>query len=95
MFAYVGINRLAGRGDENIASGDALTTLMTRMCEVRDELTRVTGTKSDPTCTQIQLACYEGGGKRLKRHRDSYPGGPPRRLTAILYLNVGWNTEHG
>ena len=29
------------------------------------------------------------------RHRDAFPGGDNRRVTAILYLNPDWQPEHG
>jgi SM-20-related protein len=49
---------------------------------------------------ELQLALYPGGGARYARHRDalagvSPPGRPPRRLTAIYYLNDGWEPSHG
>jgi len=44
--------------------------------------------------TQIQLACYDGGGTRYVRHVDSVAGGPQRRLTAIFYPNAEWKREH-
>jgi SM-20-related protein len=49
---------------------------------------------------ELQLALYPGGGARYARHRDALagvapPGRPPRRLTAIYYLNDGWEPSHG
>ena len=43
-----------------------------------------------------QLALYEAGG-RYVRHLDVRRGGggPVRRLTAIVYLNEGWQAEWG
>jgi SM-20-related protein len=43
-----------------------------------------------------QLAHYPGGGARYVRHRDAFAGaGANRRLTAITYLNPGWEPAHG
>ncbi|CAK9075860.1 unnamed protein product [Durusdinium trenchii] len=44
------------------------------------------------------LARYPGAGARYARHRDAlHQGerGTARRLTAVYYLNSGWETEHG
>jgi SM-20-related protein len=45
----------------------------------------------------VQLALYPGQGARYVRHRDAFAGarGPNRRLTAITYLNPGWEPAHG
>ncbi|MCI0570350.1 MAG: 2OG-Fe(II) oxygenase [Myxococcaceae bacterium] len=45
----------------------------------------------------LQLALYPGGGARYVRHRDTFAEGPGpnRRLTAITYLNEGWEPAHG
>lgn len=43
----------------------------------------------------VQLAYYEGGAKYV-RHRDAFAGSnESRRLTAITYLNPGWQLAHG
>jgi SM-20-related protein len=50
--------------------------------------------------TDLQLACFAPGA-RYQRHRDTFaqagdlPGQANRRVTAIVYLNVGWHPEHG
>lgn len=44
---------------------------------------------------EVQLARYPGGGSRYVRHADAFPGGPNRTLTAIYYLNEGWEPAHG
>jgi SM-20-related protein len=44
---------------------------------------------------ELQLARYPGDGARYARHRDAFPGGPNRRLTAICYLNPGWRPADG
>jgi SM-20-related protein len=44
---------------------------------------------------QMQLACYPGEGAHYARHIDAPPGYQLRRVTAIVYLNPGWKTEHG
>ena len=49
----------------------------------------------------IQLAFYPGGGARYLRHFDAfkpskekkYMNGQTRKITAILYLNPGWNED--
>lgn len=44
----------------------------------------------------VQLAHYPGAGAGYLRHWDAFTRGPgQRRLTAILYLNAGWNPPHG
>lgn len=42
----------------------------------------------------LQLARYDAGA-RYVRHRDAFPGGDNRRVTAIVYLNEAWCPEHG
>ncbi len=44
---------------------------------------------------ELQLARYPSGGSRYTRHRDAFMGDDNRRLTAILYLNEGWEPAHG
>src|SRR3954451_11879289 len=43
----------------------------------------------------LQLPHYPGQGARYVRHRDAFAGGENRRVTAILYLNAGWEPAHG
>jgi hypothetical protein len=38
-----------------------------------------------------QLGCYPGGGARYVRHADASPSCPLRTITAICYLNPGWD----
>lgn len=45
--------------------------------------------------TELQLALYPGGGERYAAHRDAFPGDDNRRLTAIVYLNPAWQSQHG
>jgi len=45
--------------------------------------------------TELQLARYPGEGARYQRHRDSFRGQQGRRVTAIFYLNPGWQPAHG
>jgi SM-20-related protein len=42
----------------------------------------------------LQLARYRPGA-RYVRHRDAFPGRDNRRVTAIAYLNDGWQPAHG
>ncbi len=42
----------------------------------------------------LQLAHYAPGA-HYERHRDAFPGQDNRRITAIVYLNPGWQPEHG
>lgn len=42
----------------------------------------------------LQLARYSPGAKYVK-HRDAFPGQDNRRLTAIVYLNEGWQPADG
>ncbi len=44
---------------------------------------------------EIQLACYPGGGARYARHLDTFRGSTNRRITAICYLNPGWEPHDG
>jgi SM-20-related protein len=46
---------------------------------------------------EIQVARYPGGGARYVRHRDVFREavGPQRRVTAIVYLNPGWDESAG
>jgi SM-20-related protein len=44
---------------------------------------------------QLQLGHYPGGGALYVRHTDALPDNNPRRVTAVIYLNPGWQPEHG
>jgi hypoxia-inducible factor (prolyl hydroxylase) len=44
--------------------------------------------------TQVMLACYPGGDARYTRHLDASKS-CRRRLTLLVYLNPGWQPEHG
>lgn len=44
---------------------------------------------------ELQLACYPGGGVGYDWHRDAFRGPRNRRVTAICYLNPGWEPGHG
>lgn len=75
------------------ASRPALAALLARVTELRDALNRDAYLGLDRV--EVQLARYPGGGARYQRHRDAFPGGPNRRLTAIYYANPDWRPEHG
>jgi SM-20-related protein len=42
----------------------------------------------------LQLAHYGPGG-HYDKHLDAFPGDDNRRLTALVYLNPGWEPSHG
>ena len=42
---------------------------------------------------ETQIALYEAGG--YAPHRDTFADDPARRITAILYLNRGWEPSWG
>lgn len=44
---------------------------------------------------QLQLGHYPGNGALYLKHLDALPGRNTRRVTALLYLNPGWQPEHG
>jgi SM-20-related protein len=44
---------------------------------------------------ELQLAHYPATGAGYQRHRDAFPGDDNRRMTAIVYLNDGWQPAHG
>lgn len=44
---------------------------------------------------EVQIAQYPGAGAGYDRHVDAFPGSANRRVTAILYLNEGWQPEQG
>src|SRR5690606_10962536 len=44
---------------------------------------------------EVQIARYAGGGVGYVRHLDAFPGPPNRVVTAIYYLNEGWEPAHG
>ncbi|KAF8072911.1 hypothetical protein HT031_000571 [Scenedesmus sp. PABB004] len=41
----------------------------------------------------VQVACYPGGGARYVRHADASAAVPGRSVTALLYLNLGWDPQ--
>ncbi|WP_373047303.1 2OG-Fe(II) oxygenase [Vulgatibacter sp.] len=87
----------AARGDE-IAwldpqeSPPALRAFLGRLESVRDEVNR--GAYLGLRRYEVQVARYDRGAGYV-RHRDAFPGGPNRTLTAIYYLNDGWIPAHG
>jgi len=76
-----------------LSSSPKLHDLLARMELLKDELNQACN--FDCNKTQIQLACYPGGGARYVRHLDSFVGGTNRRLTALYYLNTEWKKEDG
>jgi SM-20-related protein len=71
----------------------ALAAVHRRFEELRDELNQQAYMGLD--YFEVQIAQYPGGGAGYDRHVDAFPGSPNRRATAILYLNEGWQPEHG
>jgi len=45
--------------------------------------------------TEIQIACYPGGGAHYARHLDLRGPTDDRRATAVWYPNIDWAPEHG
>lgn len=45
--------------------------------------------------TEIQIACYPGGGAHYTRHFDLRGPTDDRRATAVWYPNLDWTPEHG
>lgn len=45
--------------------------------------------------TEIQIACYPGGGAHYARHIDLRGPSDDRCATAVWYPNVDWRPEHG
>jgi SM-20-related protein len=71
----------------------ALGEVHGRFERLRDDLNRMAYLGLD--YFEVQLAWYPGAGAGYERHVDAFPGSPNRRVTAILYLNDGWQPEHG
>jgi SM-20-related protein len=47
---------------------------------------------------ELQLGCYPGDGTGYARHLDAFRGASligHRRVTVVLWLNDGWQPEHG
>jgi SM-20-related protein len=88
---------LSVRNDEiawlDPAIGAALGQLAGAFADLRDGLNRDAWLGLGRF--DLQLARYAGTGARYVRHRDAFPGGENRRVTAILYLNPDWRLEHG
>lgn len=40
-----------------------------------------------------QVAAYMDSGARYVRHADASPSAPGRVITAVLYLNEGWDVK--
>jgi hypothetical protein len=78
--------------DEELQAGRmALARLVERMLDLRPQL-QVLGYDVGGRAT-VQAACYPGGGARYVRHRDASESAPGRCLTAICYLNPGWDAK--
>jgi SM-20-related protein len=96
------------RGDafrfERVARGDeiawldpaeatpALAGLLQRLEGLRDEVNR--GAYLGLRRYEVQVARYDHGAGYV-RHLDAFAGGPNRTLTAVYYLNEGWEPQHG
>jgi SM-20-related protein len=82
------------RGDEIAWIEDdappALAALRARFEELRVELNHAA--YLGLARFDVQVARYPAGA-RYARHRDAFPGGPNRRLTAIVYLTEGEGGE--
>ncbi|KAL6050180.1 putative egl-nine egln protein [Balamuthia mandrillaris] len=70
-----------------------LSALLERMRALQQELNEACDFAS--ARTQVQLACYPGGGSRYVRHLDAFKGGATRRITVLYYMNVSWKEEDG
>ena len=75
-----------------------LERLDTLLASLAQRVPQLSGTSKR---SKAMVACYPGGGARYVRHHDnscSLSEGEHcngRRLTAILYLNEGWEASHG
>jgi SM-20-related protein len=82
------------RGDEAAwldaaRCGPALRLLLARFAALQEELREVAFLPVRRH--EVQLARYLPGA-RYARHRDAFPGGPGRVITAVAYLTVpGWD----
>lgn len=71
----------------------ALTRARARFERLRDEINRAA--YLGLTEVGLQLAVYPGDGAHYARHRDAFPGSINRKVTAIWYLNPGWQPSDG
>eukprot|EP01132_Coremiostelium_polycephalum_P004271 gene4271-5344_t len=70
----------------------SITQLLEKIDTIQSELNQLINFNSKKT--QTQLAVYPLGGRYVK-HRDSFSGGPSRRITIIYYLNRDWKSGDG
>lgn len=82
------ITWLRDHGDE-----PALGRARARFERLRGELNRAA--YLGLTEVGLQLAVYPGDGAHYARHRDAFPGSINRKVTAIWYLNPGWQPSDG
>jgi len=90
------------RGDLRLWMNDrtSLSSLCPDICELIDRAQRLQqelneACNFDSKRTQVQLACYPGGGSRYVRHLDAFKGGASRRLTILYYFNHDWREGDG
>jgi SM-20-related protein len=74
-------------------SSPAVNKLLDCMQEIQTELNAACAFDSHES--QVQVACYPGGGARYVRHLDAFKGGASRRITAIYYINPAWTPAAG
>ena len=84
--------------DETVC--DDLQTLVTRIDSVvfdlHAELPGLTSSNASIVRDRCMMAEFPGGGSVFTRHRDNPKGVKNgRMITAIYYLNVDWQPEHG
>eukprot|EP00808_Paulinella_micropora_P006256 g49988.t1 len=78
------------RDDKDLPTG--LVRVLGAIDALRVELNEALAFNS-PERTQIQAACYEAGS-RYTCHRDTFKGGPLRRLTVLYYANPNYQPAH-
>lgn len=88
--------RRGGERDETIRSDEIAWLDDSPLHEHFESLRQELNTDAHLGLTRfdVQLARYAPGA-RYVRHRDAFPGGDHRRVTAIVYLNPEWQPAHG
>lgn len=103
--APAGIGKQGKKREEDAVRGDRITWLdhanaegpLTELLDVYEWLMDQLNHKAllGLRRFELQLAFYEAPNRGYERHIDAFRGPQSRRVTAICYLNKGWDASDG